>query len=290
MNEEGESDSKGAKASGADAPVKASEATGGVEDSKPATQQQLAEVKHDLSAFEKATLRWTRTTTGIGFVTAVFICLQWCEMHSGSVDTHALAGAAGKQATAAQNFSDTAKEISNSVAGAVDQLKSAADNARTSIKATQEALRLEQRPWVYISVMYLTKPVVGQRFLVELGLKNEGRTPATPTGGANFVVVSPIQIPRLVDGFLGLPRKEGIIFPGIVYGPEQAFSAESVIVGEKEIAALNAKPPLLRIYVYGRIEYLDVWKGKHTTSFCAESKGVTGFEGCPEGTYPTYAN
>jgi hypothetical protein len=38
---------------------------------------------------------WNRTRNG------AFICLQWCEMRSGSKDTHDLAVAAGKQADAA---------------------------------------------------------------------------------------------------------------------------------------------------------------------------------------------
>jgi hypothetical protein len=74
-----------------------------IEATKPATEQQLRDVKREMNAFERSTLRWTRTTAGIGLVTAAFICLQWCEMRSGAKDTHDLAVAAGRQADIAQS-------------------------------------------------------------------------------------------------------------------------------------------------------------------------------------------
>jgi hypothetical protein len=91
MNEEGHADEQAAEGTKGNTPIQAAEVTNTVENAKPATQQQLAEVKQELTGFEKATLRWTRTTAGIGLVTAVFICLQWCEMRSGGIDTHTLA-------------------------------------------------------------------------------------------------------------------------------------------------------------------------------------------------------
>jgi hypothetical protein len=60
---------------------------------------------------------------------AIFVCLQWYEMHQG-VDTHALADAATDQADATQQFSDTAEEINNRMSDAVDQLTTATDNAK----------------------------------------------------------------------------------------------------------------------------------------------------------------
>jgi hypothetical protein len=98
VNEEGQPDEKATEAARGNPPIQAAQIVNSVEDSKPATQQQLTEVKQELSAFERATLRWTRTTAGIGLVTAAFICLQWCEMRSGSEDTHSLAKAAKDQA------------------------------------------------------------------------------------------------------------------------------------------------------------------------------------------------
>jgi hypothetical protein len=76
---------------------------------QPATERELAEVKNDLSGFERSTLLWTRATFGILAVTCAFICLQWCEMRSGSQDTHDLAVAAKAQADRAKDLVDQMK-------------------------------------------------------------------------------------------------------------------------------------------------------------------------------------
>jgi hypothetical protein len=94
VNEQNTPDNQATAGAEGGTPVQTAEITNSEENCKPATQQQLAEVRSDLSSFERATLRWTRTTAGIGLATAIFICLQWCEMRSGSTDTHNLALAA----------------------------------------------------------------------------------------------------------------------------------------------------------------------------------------------------
>jgi hypothetical protein len=71
--------------------------------------------KSEMNAFERSTLRWTRATFWILFITCLFISLQWREMRSGSADTSALAVAAGKQADASKAIADlTAKQFTAS--------------------------------------------------------------------------------------------------------------------------------------------------------------------------------
>jgi len=84
-----------------------------------------------------------------------------------------------------------------------------------------------------------------------------------------------------------------MIFPGVTYGPDlidSSMGGGTKRVEDKDIVAFTAKPSALWIYIYGRIEYMDVFKKKHTTSYCAVSNGANSFGGCPEGVYPTYAN
>ena len=57
-----------------------------------------------MNEFEKSTIKWARVAVLMSGVAAFFVCLQWYEMHSGSVDTHDLATAAVKQAEASKQL------------------------------------------------------------------------------------------------------------------------------------------------------------------------------------------
>jgi len=76
--------------------------------SQPEADQRLERVEADIeermSAFERSSLRWTRGMVVVTLATGIFIALQWWEIRTGSVDTHALAVAAKSQSenTAAQ--------------------------------------------------------------------------------------------------------------------------------------------------------------------------------------------
>jgi hypothetical protein len=271
---------------------------------QPATKEQLADVEKQMTGFEKATLRWAKLAVLLSGAAALFVCLQWYEMHEGGVDTHNLAEAAGDaanaasdQADAAQQFSDTAEDINDGISAAAAQLQAATKNAKASINATQEALRLEQRPWVFISGMDLKPLVLNEPFTVMYSIKNEGRTPGiSHKEGRIFMRISPSPINRLPEDTSIPPQFQlGTIFPGIVYGPETMDSTANCSIGtcvveNAHIAAYNAKPPTIWVYFYGRIVYTDTWGGKHTTSFCSVSNGTPTFSACMEGVYPTYAN
>ena len=83
-------------------------------------------------------------------------------MVKGGADTAALVGyaqrqaddadkiklSAEKQATAAQKFADTAGLINSGMGDAVKKLDAQARASAASIKATQDAMRLDQRAWV----------------------------------------------------------------------------------------------------------------------------------------------
>jgi hypothetical protein len=249
-----------------------------------------------MSGFERSTLRWTRTSFFIVLATGFFIGLQWLEMRSGGVDTHKLAeaasdasNAASDQADAAQQFSDTAEDINSGIAGAVEQLEMAANNAKASIKSTQDALRLEQRPWVFMSGIHMRPLKIGEALTVEYWLKNEGRTPAFPTkNGRLFMWMVGHEVKRLED-VKGTPTsKAGMLFPGIVYGPDTISSPN--LMEEPYLAAYNAKPSTMWVYIYGRISYTDTFGKAHMTSFCSVANGTDFFGACPEGLWPTYAN
>jgi hypothetical protein len=100
--------------------------------------------------------KWTDVAIVILTIGIVFFALmQWLEMRGSGRQTDQLvsyakaqADAARDQSDAAQQFSDTAEDINGGIADATDQLEAAANNAKRSIEATQDAMRLEQRAWV----------------------------------------------------------------------------------------------------------------------------------------------
>jgi len=68
---------------------------------KPATAEQLQDVQREMTGFERSTVRLAQIALGISILAAIFVCLQWWEMHEGGIDTHSLAEAADIQAKAA---------------------------------------------------------------------------------------------------------------------------------------------------------------------------------------------
>jgi hypothetical protein len=248
--------------------------------------------------------KWTDVAIVILTVGIVFFALmQWLEMRGSGHQTDQLvtyakaqANAASDQADAAQQFSDTAEDINSNMSDAVDQLQEAAANAKASIKATQAALRLDQRAWVFISGMDVKPLVLNEPLTVEYSMKNEGKTPGTLSKGSRvFMMINLQPIDHLKEPSGNPAFKNGVAFPGMVYGPTIISSTSMVgnpphVLGPIEIAAYNAKPPTLWVYIFGHIEYVDAFGTSHTTSFCMVSNGTNTLEGCIDGVYPTYAN
>ena len=147
---------------------------------------------------------------------------------------------------------------------------------------------VDQRAWIYIGGMNLRPLQISEPAKVDVWINNAGRTPGSPTGGAILLNISHEPIEHVED-ITNTPKPvAGIVFPGIVYVPEITVSKNVAMAAD--IEAFNAKPPRLWIYVYGRMEYRDIFGDHHTTSYCAVSNGTTNFGGCPQGTYPVYAN
>lgn len=132
---------------------------------QPATEQQLERaeqkieerIEERLSAFERTMLRLTGAAIFISVVTGLIFAGQLYEMVEGGKQTDKLlsaagtqadaasdmADAAGNQVDAADNFSDTAEEINRKIATAVIQLQAAANNAKTGLDTTRDAMHLE---------------------------------------------------------------------------------------------------------------------------------------------------
>jgi hypothetical protein len=222
-------------------------------------------------------------------VTVVILRNQLKEMHEGGVDTHALAqassnaaDAAADQADASQQFSDTAEDINEGIAGAVDQLEAAADNAKASIKATQDALRLDQRAWVGTEDISSvpTTPETDKVWDVNVSMKNSGKTPAKNILMWNTEALLKALPNVNADCAEAIERQAS----KTMLPPNGGYKALLHVANgvkmpsdwEKEIKDNGA------IYVHGCVLYDDVFRRPHWMTYCGvyDIEHKSGFQSC----------
>jgi hypothetical protein len=238
---------------------------------QPDPDTQLQQIEREMTGFERATLRWARVAVIMSALAALFVCLQWWEMHRGGVDTHALAEASGDaanaasdQADAAQQFSDTAEDINSRMSDAVDQLSAAADNAKASIRATQEAMRLDQRAWIVWAgtegIPELDKP-----WTIRTHFTNSGRTPAK-----NVKVNCALRTAK-ADSALDFRVVQTDPTPTII-APNDATThcvLNPLTVEKVTQEALNVfSRKEIIIFIYGFVTYDDIFRKPHWVIFC----------------------
>jgi hypothetical protein len=133
-------------------------------------------------------------------VSAGAIWLQYREMVGGSVQTNALIRAAGKQADAAKQFSDTAEKINSHMSDTVEKLniqaaqtELLAKHAKESLEQTRINFQSEQRPFIGAAAIKPQPPNVGKRILVNLWWVNYGKSPAIRAGWRGIAVVPVVR-------------------------------------------------------------------------------------------------
>ncbi len=247
--------------------------------SQPATAQQLQKVEKQMSGFETATLRWARLAVAMSGVAALFVCLQWYEMHSGGTDTHDLAISAGKQADKMKDMSDAADKIRQAAEGMVGQEQRIADNAQTSLEASNrqskaaldtsiENARLDQRAWVTVEGFKATTFGVGQQFLVPRVFKNNGRTPAVHVRVRTALLPVKPNTPEDWSVVYKAPPKTTEVL-----GPQEEL--DSTMTGTKDspqglsdTGFQDIKEGRTIVFDYGVLVYCDVFGHQHWTKFC----------------------
>lgn len=124
-----------------------------------------------MTGFERATLRWARAAVIMSGLAAIFVCLQWWEMHTASADTHNLAVAARNQATWTQNLAtqmqaqaDRTKDLADRMKDQADRTKDLADRteiiadeavvqakaAKSTAQTADETLTLSERAYLIL--------------------------------------------------------------------------------------------------------------------------------------------
>jgi hypothetical protein len=222
-------------------------------------------IEERMSAFERSMVRLTRAAVVVAVITCVIFLGQFYEMYTGSKDTHMLARAAKMQA-------DRAETISASVQKAASALKTANSNAKLAIDAAIGQFRSEQRAWLSVgesvSAIELGKPVT-----YAISVMNTGRTVARRVIIRTYISFSSQEIPteaRLREnrGTQVNPASIAVIAPSIPSSSQNSVPAEYVPAIEKRLK------PKGYIYIWGRLEYYDIFGQRHTTAYCAYHRGM----------------
>jgi hypothetical protein len=140
--------------------------------------------------------------------------------------------------------------------------KSAAETAEATLQDSQKSFVLQNRPYVTIEVARLVyKPEGGKRLEATCIARNSGRTPAigmTPDISIEGRTSPlPTTVTRLGSkSIMDIGSDQRIVIPVPGFGPIRPDSAARIDSGD------------LTVYVYGFLDYADVFGCKYTTEFC----------------------
>ncbi len=237
---------------------------------------QLEEVQREMTGFERATLRWAKVAVGMSGVAALFVCLQWYEMHSGGQDTHDLAVQAKRQADKMKDMSDAADKIRQAAENMVVQDQRIADNAKNALDASNKqskaalatsiaSSRFDQRAWAGVTVA--------------LSFFNSGKTPARNVEFGVRYRTTPFPI----DGPLQRDISALTFHASRSIAPQGRYInvvADAIILGgtfpnsvAEDNKTLISQFPLIKqgklfLYYFGMLRYDDNVGKRHATQFC----------------------
>jgi hypothetical protein len=208
-------------------------------------QNDKTEIEKRMSAFERATLRWTRAMFIVTTATALFIAFQWLEMRDAGKQTDRIIVADERLATA----------MENSVL-----------QAKNSLQATIDQAQRDQRAWVGPNgnTSSQFRPNEEAKFVVVV--TNTGKSPALHTyaeyTGKSILKGSPMDFtyPSVVDIAI---HSSTVLQPGMLL---YLNSAKNPTLNQTQINMLQSGEMIA--YIFGKIRYEDIFGKTHHTKFC----------------------
>lgn len=204
--------------------------------------------------------KWTDVAIVILTVGIVFLAImQWWEMHSGGVDTHDLAVAAGKQADAARALGEQAKlqaDGTRDLSVAAGKQAQQAERSSKIAERTLGILETQQRAWVALAASPALQPAGNG---VIWSLRNFGNSTAFHIAAKGEIIVEQSAISKAQDRIcqeVGTSQIWELLFPGVTGRPRAAFAVGTPIN-----------------YVVGCIRYRDQFSVNRWTRFCYEPYG-----------------
>ncbi len=149
-----------------------------------------------------------------------------------------------------------------SVKKSADAAKSAAETAKNALQDSQRSFLLQNRPYVNVEIARLLyKPEGGKRLEASCLVRNYGQTPAIGLMPDISIEGRTSPLPKVVTRLgskskIDIGAHQAITVPVPGRGPIRPDSAAKIESG------------YLKIYVYGFLDYSDVFGCKYTTEFC----------------------
>lgn len=167
---------------------------------------------------------------------------------------------------------NTAAEQSKAANMAACAAKTSSENfaqvAATSVQSihtAQEAMRLEQRAWVFVTETRVGELQAGKPLSIIIGFKNTGRTPARNVQVATCIDALPKG--HVPEPNLEKTQSRGIIPPnGTLFVTIGAGRKNAEGVTEQGLQAILSGD--LVVWVYGTTTYEDIFETRQATMFC----------------------
>jgi hypothetical protein len=134
-----------------------------------------------------------------------------------------------------------------------------------NVQVAEEAMRLQQRAWVFVTDIRAGDLLPGKPVSISMGFKNTGKTPARNVQIATQVDPLPrghAPEPRLDKAYnRGIIPPEGSVFVNIGNG-----RSHTQPLTQEELQAIASGD--LVVWVYGTLTYDDVFEVRQATMFC----------------------
>jgi len=266
-------------------------------ESKPLEPIRTNEVKEDKPKWTDKTVAFFTLFLFLAAVIQGFIFYkQWQEMHSGGIDSKALAeatskaaSAAAKNAEAAESFAESSKRINDGITAAVAELnrqakevelarQSSVSNSQIALESTVSNFQKDQRAWVGFTTIDGT-PQVEKEFSPTAHFINSGRTPALDVRVIMFGLPGRMRqepkFPMLPNGEKGSRNQ---FMPNVPYenSVHILWNQQISESGFSERLAANE----VTVYVMGRFDYKDTFGIPHWTTFCQFLNSQRGWNAC----------
>jgi hypothetical protein len=232
-------------------------------------------------------------SSGVYTITTIFQVRMWREnaKQTGEQSNRMIA-ASERMANTAQTQANTAASQANSIAEqsktlkeslaetrkSVDAAQKQANTSEASAKAAQEGVRVAAQSMQYGDAAYLSLSnqsieafQIGQPAKAVIDFVNGGNSPAYDVHMAVQMGFRRKPIPP-IPPLTAKERQES----GSVVAPKgglRKYATDQSVITEAELQAIKKEE--VRLYVWGRLEYRDVFKRRRWLTFCLVHKMTT---------------
>ena len=151
-----------------------------------------------------------------------------------------------------------------------DAAKKSADAAHSSLVLSQQTFKVQQRPYVWVKTPTIDRDGASPNKPIYMNIEfvNAGTTPALEVSNHVYIKFSEVTDSDF-EAAKNLFKQPGNEKGGIITQSSTLFatavSAQKVSLWTMKPVPWNGSDP---IFVYGRIEYRDVFGDDHSTEFC----------------------